>query len=453
MCYFMNLHKGHKLLRINDEEELKKENLTIEGTNKEFDNNKNKLEEIKNKIENEIIKIDKSYEKVDNEVTKSYKLKHEQLIKEENNLKDKLKNEVTKIKENLELNLTKINEIIRKCERIMKGIKTFQNEEEQMIKKLNYISKINKNHKEINLIFQELFKNLNISFNDNNIKYEEYYFSGMPIPKNIKFSDIKINSFKVSWELDNIKIIDIDLKQIKYNVELKEENIKFISMYEGKENNCIIDNLKENTKYSIRICSIYNNIKSNYSEIYDIKTNSLDSIILNKTERKKEYIEKLLEWSGFKTLKLIYRGTRDGMTNKDFHNKCDDKGKTICLFLNDKGNIFGGYSSIPWAKDGGDKIANDCFLFTLSNIYNTEPTKFPYSQKRSISLELERGPSFGYGSDLAVQNDFCNKNNTWSYFPCSYKDIIGKGKSIFTGDFDNSGSNFYLKELEVFECL
>ena len=56
----------------------------------------------------------------------------------------------------------------------MKGIKSFKNEEEQMIKKLNYISKINKNQKEINLIFQQLLKNLNISFNENSIKYEEY---------------------------------------------------------------------------------------------------------------------------------------------------------------------------------------------------------------------------------------------------------------------------------------
>ncbi len=66
-------------------------------------------------------------------------------------------------------------------------------------------------------------------------------------------------------------------------------------------------------------------------------------------------------------MKLLYRGTRDGMTSKDFHDKCDNKGKTICLFLNDKGNIFGGYSSIPWTRDGGEKKSNDCFIFTLTN--------------------------------------------------------------------------------------
>ena len=58
-------------------------------------------------------------------------------------------------------------------------------------------------------------------------------------------------------------------------------------------------------------------------------------------------------------MKLIYRGTRDGMTSNDFHDKCDNKGKTICLFLNDKDNIFGGYSSIVWTNNEGGKIAND----------------------------------------------------------------------------------------------
>ena len=92
---------------------------------------------MKNVLEKEIIQIDEAYEKVDKETTKSYEIKHEKLIKEENELKEKLKNEVTKIKENLELNLSKINELIRNCERIIKGMKAFEKEEQKMIKKLN----------------------------------------------------------------------------------------------------------------------------------------------------------------------------------------------------------------------------------------------------------------------------------------------------------------------------
>jgi hypothetical protein len=150
-------------------------------------------------------------------------------------------------------------------------------------------------------------------------------------------------------------------------------------------------------------------------------------------------------------MELIYRGTRDGMTPNDFHNKCDNKGKTICLFLNDKDNIFGGYSSIPWTNNGGNKTSNDCFLFTLNNIYNTEPTKFPYIQYRSVCHQSSYGPIFGNGSDLYLYNNFTNDNSTVSYFPYSYQDTLGKGKSIFTGDSNNNNIYFKLKEIEVFK--
>ena len=455
MCYFSNIHNKHKILKIDDEEALKKENISIEDSTKDFSENKNRIEEIKNKIEKEIIEINKSYDKADKEVTKSYKLKHEKLIKEENNLKDKLKNEVTKIKENLEINLSKINEIIKKNERIMKGLKLFLEEEDkQMIKKLNYISNINKNLKEMKLYSQEPMKNIKIIFNEkeNNIIYDEYYFNGISIPKDITFNEIGINSFKISWKIDDIK--NIDNKEIKYKVEIRKENEEFKLSYEGNNNNCIINNLESDTYYEISICSFYNNIISNWTQIYKIKTKdkNIDSIILKNNERKNEFVNKILEWSGYKSMELIYRGTRDGMTSNDFHNKCDNKGKTICLFLNEKDNIFGGYSSIPWQNSGGYKTANDCFLFTLTNIYNTQPTKFPYIKGSSVYHHFEYGPYFGGNNDLCFYKSFSNNSNR-SCFPDSYKDVLGKGKSIFTGDFDKNNDNFELKEIEIFKLL
>jgi len=374
MCYFSNIHNKHKILKIEDKESLKKENISIEDSTKDFSENKAKIEETKNKIEKEIIEINNSYDKIDKEVSESYKLKHEKLIKEENNLKNKLKIEVTKIKENLEINLTKINEIIRKNERIMKGLKLFLEEKDsQMIKKLNYVSNINKNIKEMKLYSQQPMKNIKIIFNEkeSNIIYNEYYFNGISIPKDIAFSDIELYSFKILWKIDDMK--NIDNKEVKYKIEIRKENEQFKISYEGKNNNCIINNLDSGIYYEIRLYSFYSNIISDWSEIYKIKTKYIDSIILNNNERKKEFINKIIEWSGYKSMELIYRGTRDGMTSKDFHNKCDNKGKTICLFLNDKDYIFGGYSSIPWTSNEGDKTANDCFLFTLTNIYNTEP--------------------------------------------------------------------------------
>jgi len=255
------MHPGHKVIEIDDEESLKKENLTIEPIMEEFNSLKEKTKELKNKIEKEIEKINNLYENVNNEVTKYFKDKHKILIKEENNLKEKLNNEVSKVKEKLEIFLSESNKQINIGDRINKGIKTLKNGKNN-IKLLTYISKINKSEKEMKNLFQELMRNIKLSFEKEKkiINYEEYYFNGIPSPKDIQFKDIYTDSIHISWKIDNLKINNIDNKEIKYKVEMKKENKnkKFIKVYEGNNNNCNIENLKNKTNYEFRLCSFYN---------------------------------------------------------------------------------------------------------------------------------------------------------------------------------------------------
>ena len=44
--------------------------------------------------------------------------------------------------------------------------------------------------------------NLKISFEEeqSKVKYNEYFFNGIPIPKEIKFNDISSDSFKLEWK-------------------------------------------------------------------------------------------------------------------------------------------------------------------------------------------------------------------------------------------------------------
>ena len=203
-CLYENQHTDHKVLKIDDEESLKKENITIENSNKEFDENIQKLTNLKNSIEHEMSEIDKAYEKVDKEATKSFEIKREKLKKEEEDLKEKLKTEVTKIKEQLEVNLSEVNNLIKTNEKLVKGIKSFEKEEKILIKTLSYVSKINKNQKQMKKLFHQLMKNLKISFieDESTIKYEDYYFNGIPIPKDIEFQEVGAKSFKVLWNID-----------------------------------------------------------------------------------------------------------------------------------------------------------------------------------------------------------------------------------------------------------
>jgi len=316
---------------------------------------------------------------------------------------------------------------------------------------LTCASKINKNDKEIKKLNDILMRNIKISFEEkeNKVKYEEYFFNGIPSPKDIQFKDIEANSLKVYWKIEEINILNID--KIKFKIEIRKENTdnNFNKIYEGNKMNYLINNLDSNTNYEIKICSIYNNINSIWSEIKKIKTNEFDSLILRESKRYDEFIRKIYEWSGYNNMKLLYRGTRDGMEGKYFHNKCDNQGPTISVFKNDKGYIFGGYASIDWTSCNNYKSAPDSFIFTLTNIHGTEPTKFPNSDSRySIRDYYTYGPTFGGGFDIHT-----NKEGSYADFPHSYQDILGKGKSIFTGDLNNSNIYFNLKEIEVFKIF
>ena len=233
---------------------------------------------------------------------------------------------------------------------------------------------------------------------------------------------------------------------------MRKENEIFNKVYEGNNNNYFLNNLTKNTNYELRICFFYNDIIGEWTQIQKFKTSNVDSVILNECERKDEFLKKLYEWCKYKEMELIYRGNRDGMTGNDFHKKCDNKGETITLIKNEKGNIFGGYASIPWKSKGNYRSAPDSFLFTLTNIYGTEPTKLPSKNDQQEVYHSSYGPIFGSGNDLGIYQDFIKKGG-WSGFPFTYQDSIGKGKSIFTGDPNNNNSNFKIKEIEIFKIL
>ena len=42
---------------------------------------------------------------------------------------------------------------------------------------------------------------------------------------------------------------------------------------------------------------------------------------------------------------LLYRGTEHGFGAAHFHDKCNNKGKTIFLIQDTNNNVFGGYTS------------------------------------------------------------------------------------------------------------
>ena len=146
-------------------------------------------------------------------------------------------------------------------------------------------------------------------------------------------------------------------------------------------------------------------------------------------------------------MQLLYRVTRDGCQPKKFHDKCDNKRPTITIYQNEKW-IFGGYNSNSWTSNDKWNSSSDCFIFSLVNIYNIEPTKFPKNNndKYAVYDGPNYGPLFGNRCDFGSEANR-ELNCYYSYFPCSYKDTAGKGFSIFTGNTNSSGLE--VKEIEV----
>ncbi|CAB4378187.1 unnamed protein product [Rhizophagus irregularis] len=145
----------------------------------------------------------------------------------------------------------------------------------------------------------------------------------------------------------------------------------------------------------------------------------------------KPIIAKLIvNWIGNDQLykfKLIYRGSRDGISNNSFREKC--KGRVASLVLikvKETNKVFGGYSSIGFCSLGNDFTVNvngfrfhnssNNFIFSFENSEDTQHMKISrvVNQSQAILDSDYNAFNFGWGS-LAV-NDVClhannNSNN------------------------------------------
>ncbi|CAF2705228.1 unnamed protein product [Rotaria sp. Silwood2] len=184
------------------------------------------------------------------------------------------------------------------------------------------------------------------------------------------------------------------------------------------------------------------------------------NIFLGSTLLTTEYEEKLIEFIGNdiqqqQPWRLIYRASEHGFDAADFHRCCDSFAPTVSIIQTDFGNLFGGFTSIPWSSANlrSDQADPKAFLFTLKNTLNIPPTKFPVAkeyQQCAISHNPTCGPNFGSpkneGSDLCLRNKFNDKTNC-IFFPKSYIDSTNQGGLIFAKKY------FACKDVEIFTSM
>ena len=141
--------------------------------------------------------------------------------------------------------------------------------------------------------------------------------------------------------------------------------------------------------------------------------------------------QKSLEW------KLLFRGSDDGFLARTFHMKCDDVPNTICVIESDKGNVFGGFTTLPWKSDVGRyHVDEEAFVFIVRKKKKALKKAIMYlqytSSQHSVVHNKYMGPVFGYGHDIYIRNkaDKVDDNSCRNHtYQCSYAgELAGEEK-------------------------
>ncbi|KAG5185851.1 hypothetical protein JKP88DRAFT_140119, partial [Tribonema minus] len=69
----------------------------------------------------------------------------------------------------------------------------------------------------------------------------------------------------------------------------------------------------------------------------------------------------MIGWSA--PWQLLYRSSVHGATAQEFHRLCDGKPNTVCLAVDDRGHVFGGFTSVGWATGTSYQLDPAAFLF------------------------------------------------------------------------------------------
>jgi hypothetical protein len=158
-----------------------------------------------------------------------------------------------------------------------------------------------------------------------------------------------------------------------------------------------------------------------------------------------------LQILGTEKLELLYRASRDGWSSTDFHSKCDNHRHTVTVIKCTGGNVFGGYTDVPWTSShecDAYQSSSNAFIFALQYPSGVAPVKMPllqYQYGRAICRYQYYGPTFGGGHDILIaDNANSNSNSRTNIF--SYQLPAGQNpQTFFTG-----ANHFTTAEIEVF---
>jgi len=225
------------------------------------------MKKLKRKIIKEIEQLNNSNVIINDKITSSIKKNIYEEKEKEHKLKSELNLKINEIRNELENYLSKINDLIISLVISHESSINFEKQSKNnQIKALYYIEELKYYEKSI-IILKTKMKNCNIFYeNNNSLNFEDYYFNGIPIPKDIK---VEKNGEKllITWDLEDEN--NIDNKKIKYFISIRD-NI-YDSTYETFDKFIYIDEYKENNNYKIQVRILIDDCYSDWSEIKEYK--------------------------------------------------------------------------------------------------------------------------------------------------------------------------------------
>lgn len=270
-----------------------------------------------------------------------------------------------------------------------------------------------------------------------------------PTPPSIEVTEVKAHTCKVRFMISDAAKYDGYQKPIQYIVQIAIDDYKSDEKQgweqvadRSKKKFARIKKLKPGMKYLIRVQGRNDYGWGEYCVPLSFTTVELkiDTKIMRSDE-----IESLIHAIQLKRNKkqtewrLLYRGSEDGFSAAMFHERCDGIKDTVVVVHSDHGNVFGGFTRLPWVSDVGRyQVDEEAFVFLLrkkeSTLKKGAKVFIQYrSSQHSVCHNKYMGPIFGYGHDIYIRSN-CDKvddnscrNHT---FRCDYAAQLG-GKEKF----------------------
>ena len=260
-------------------------------------------------------------------------------------------------------------------------------------------------------------------------------------------------------EKTNLLILNIPLntKKIKEcifeidEVDVKNVNTQINDLYSHV--NQILNEIKD-LKEKNKILEEKNTKLEEKNKKLEEKVEEIDKLLLpykyqmkkeqQKEEQRKRDLNKIKEWIAPGkniTFNLLFKKSIDGDTTQDFHNHCDNKGKTLIIIETKEGRKFGGFTNDNWDTNNKYRKNSNDFVFSLDL-----NKKYSYSGSGNTTIgDIQYG--FAFGHSRTNQVDICFENSSLN------KGISNSSSFKTNKELNNGSEKFETKELEVYQVI